>query len=510
MTAVGEQIGPAFDIFVAAITSAGSVILNSGLELLAGFAAIFAVATLSIVVGTLLTVGGGLLAAGAGLMYLAGLTLAAGISMVVRGISKSGDLILKNAGQILKGALVLSVFSAIIGKVGTAMIVGGSLFAAGSLIMIAGAANILAAMKIYKLAGDTGVQTVNKFRLMVAGLYSLAKESQNLGTAFAWAGNMIIIGLLNGLEAGVPLIDEAIVDLATMIITSFKETLGIASPATEMIEAAFWTVQGFIEGLVENAPSLQEVCTDIVTGVVNIFSGGADSMAAEGADAGIGFVSNIEDVFGMAAPDIQSMLDDIGFAWGDGLGDGMEQGFKRHVQNLINYENELASHLGPANWLPWQYSQYLREVQNGADYRSIQAMVDQFNADAENRARHEGLIGQIPTYTPLSTLGLDTDYIDIDEIYNSLGGSSGGGGGYTSDMASAISGSSGAGSGINDVSKGSAIGTDGSTVTNNNNTYNFYQTNYSPEPLDRSAIYQQTRTQFNSFYTYVKEKNLSY
>jgi hypothetical protein len=191
----------------------------------------------------------------------------------------------------------------------------------------------------------------------------------------------------------------------------------------------------------------------------------------------------------------------------------MEQGFKRHVQNLINYENELASHLGPANWLPWQYSQYLREVQNGADYRSIQAMVDQFNADAENRARHEGLIGQIPTYTPLSTLGLDTDYIDIDEIYRNLGGSSGGGGavGTTSDMAAAIAGSSGAGSGINDQSKAASIGGGvGNTITNSNNTYNFYQNNYSPEPLNRSAIYQQTRQQLNGFYTYVKEKNLSY
>jgi hypothetical protein len=85
------------------------------------------------------------------------------------------------------------------------------------------------------------------------------------------------------------------------------------------------------------------------------------------------------------------------------------------------------------------------------------------------------------------------------------------GGDYTSDLASAISGSSGAGSGIDDRSKSSSIGGGvGNTITNSNNTYNFYQTNYSPEPLDRSAIYQQTRNQFNSFYAYAKEKNLSY
>lgn len=81
----------------------------------------------------------------------------------------------------------------------------------------------------------------------------------------------------------------------------------------------------------------------------------------------------------------------------------------------------------------------------------------------------------------------------------------------TSDMASAIAGSSGAGSGINDQSKAASIGGGvGNTITNSNNTYNFYQNNYSPEPLNRSAIYQQTRQQLNGFYTYVKEKNLSY
>ena len=515
MQQVGNQIVPAMETFVNAIVGCGDVIFSKGLELLAGFAAIFAVATLSIVVGTLLTVGGGLMAAGAGLIYLAGKTLEKGIESVVSAIGKSGKIILSNAADLMIGVHMLAAFGVTMSVVGVVLAVSGTLFATGSAVML-GASKLFG--KAVSSFGHASVSmgiyantTVMYFRSMVQGLYQLAKESQGLGAAFAWAANMIVIGFLEGLASGAPLIDEAIVNLATSVITSFKETLGIASPSTEMIEAAFWTIEGFIKGLVDNAPSLQNVCTDIVEGVVNIFSGGSDSIAAEGAEAGVGFVSNVSDVFSIAGPDVQSMLDDIGFAWGDGLGDGMEQGFKRHVQNLINYENELASHIGPANWLPWQYSQYLREVQNGADYRSIQAMVDDFNADAENRARHEGLICQIPTYTPLSTLGLGTDYIDVDEIYRNLGGSSGGGGGYTSDMAAAISGSSGAGSGINDQSKAASIGGGvGNTITNSNNTYNFYQNNYSPEPLNRSAIYQLTRQQLNGFYAYVKEKNLSY
>ena len=109
--------------------------------------------------------------------------------------------------------------------------------------------------------------------------------------------------------------------------------------------------------------------------------------------------------------------------------------------------------------------------------------------------------------------GWDDFFPSIPSVDDLLGGSSSGSsydfGSTTSDLASSISGSSGSGSGINDASKGSAIGTGGSTVTNNNNTYNFVQNNYSPEALDRSEIYQQTRNQLNSFYKFNLETNLA-
>ena len=101
---------------------------------------------------------------------------------------------------------------------------------------------------------------------------------------------------------------------------------------------------------------------------------------------------------------------------------------------------------------------------------------------------------------------------EVPSVDDFLGGVGGGGGGYTpdytSDLASSISGSSGAGSGINDVSKSSSIGGGiGNTITNSNNTYNFTQNNYSPEALNRSEIYTQTRNQFNTFYGFMRDKN---
>jgi hypothetical protein len=101
---------------------------------------------------------------------------------------------------------------------------------------------------------------------------------------------------------------------------------------------------------------------------------------------------------------------------------------------------------------------------------------------------------------------------EVPSVDDFLGSTGGGGGGYssdyTSDLASSISGSSGAGSGINDVSKSSSIGGGiGNTITNSNNTYNFTQNNYSPEALNRSEIYTQTRNQFNTFYGFMRDKN---
>lgn len=518
MQQVGDQIPTAMQTFVNALVECGNIIFEQGLNLLAGFAAIFSVAALSVVIGTLLVAGGGLMAAGAGLLYLAGISLDVGVKAVVGAISNAGKLMLKNIGSLITGVHALTALSIAMSVVGAALIVGGGLFAAGAGLMALGAVLFSKAVNSFGTSavkiGVYANMAVAQFRMMVSGLYSLAKEAQGLGPAFAQAAVYTVAGFVQGIAEGLPVVGTAMQELGACALVAFLNALGIHSPATEMIKAAFWTVEGFVEGLVENAPSIQEVCTDIVGGVISIFSSGAEGVADEGANAGVGFLSNITDVFSIAAPDVTEMLSDIGIAWGDGLGNGMEEGFKRHIQNLINYENELASHLGPANWTQAEYSAYLEEAQrSGLNSIATQQIISRNNANAENRARNEGLIGQIPTYTPLSTLGIDTDYIDVDEIYRSLGGGGGGGSGFdtTAAMASAISGSSGAGSGINDQSKAASIGGGvGNTITNSNNTYNFYQTNYSPEPLDRSAIYQQTRNQFNSFYAYAKEKNLSY
>lgn len=516
MQQVGDSIGPAVASLVTAISQCGDAILLNSDKLLVGMLAISAFAVLLIVTGTLLTVGGLLISAGAGLLYLSGSILGTAVENIVAAISKSGTVILQNVSRIRTGILSLVVLSVAMSAAGATLIVGGTLFALGSAIML-GAAVIFG--KAVDSFGKTAVKmglyanaTVTQFKMLIVNLKAVALEAAGLGPTFAQAAVYTVMGFIEGIDSGIPLIAAAMTTLGTTALTAFLETLGIHSPATEMIKAAYYTVEGFIEGLTESAPGLAEVCTNIVEGVVNIFSGGSDDIAEEGGLAAGGFGLNFESVMQAICPDMAEMLNNIGTSWGDGLGNGLEEGFKRHIQNLINYENELARVSGPANWTPAQQHQYLVAMQDpNIGTSAIIAMVNDFNAQAENRARHDGLLGQIPTYTPLSTLGIDTGYIDINDIYNSLnagGGLSGSGLDTTSAMASAISGSSGAGSGINDQSKAASIGGGvGNTITNSNNTYNFVQNNYSPEALDRSEIYQQTRSQLNSFYGFMREKN---
>ncbi len=514
MQQVSESIGPVVSNIVTAISECGDAIFMNSDKLLTGMLALSAFGVLLAVTGALLLVGGAVMAAASGLILLSGSILAKGITALITAIDTSSNAILMSSDKLLIGLGVLSAFAVLMIVTGTLLTVGSGLFAVASVLLLVSSLAISGGLVVLGKAGvsfsKSTVHIVNNFRMMVANLKALALESASLGPAFAQAAVYTVAGFIEGIAEGLPLIAEAMSTLGMTALKAFLITLGIHSPATEMIKAAYYTVEGFIEGLVENAPSLNEVCTDIVEGVINIFSGGSEEIAGEGADAAAEFGLNFESVMDSICPDMSEMMHDIGSVLGDNYGLGLEEGLKRHIENMIAYEQELASHVGPANWTPGQYSQYLREVQRGANYNEIQAMVNEFNAQAENRARHEGLLGQIPTYTPLSTLGIDTGYIDVDEIYGNLGGGAGGGAGLdtTSAMASAISGSSGAGSGINDQSKAASIGGGvGNTITNSNNTYNFVQNNYSPEALDRSEIYQQTRSQLNSFYGFMREKN---
>lgn len=510
MAAVGEQIVPSVQTIVTAITSCSGIIFNSGLELLAGFAALFAVATLCIVVGTLLTAGGLVMTLGSELIYLSALMLGVGIENLVNAISNSGTIILQNAMSLITGVQVLAGFAVVMTTVGALLIVGGTTFSLGAALTLLGAKLLLSAVNTFGNASVSAAvyaaNTVQAFDQIVEGATDLVYDLTDLGEAMKYAGEMATAGFVEGIEEGAQMCFASMTTLGGGIIAAFNGRLGIESPATEFISSAFWSIEGYLEGLTENMPRLQDGCVAVVDTIVGIFNGGADGVGAAGETAALNFGTGISGMVEQYIPDLENIFDALGIDLGDLAGLNMENAFGDHLRNMVEYAQEVAGNIGYGYWTSDQRQAFGHNPRSGnlsiADVQQAQ----HFN----NQAQHDNWWAN---YVPVDTEDVSYGWLNANDYYRSFGGGGGAGGAgidTTSALASAISGSSGAGSGINDASKGSAIGTGGSTVTNNNNTYNFYQTNYSPEPLDRSAIYQQTRNQFNSFYAYAKEKNLSY
>ena len=89
----------------------------------------------------------------------------------------------------------------------------------------------------------------------------------------------------------------------------------------------------------------------------------------------------------------------------------------------------------------------------------------------------------------------------------------GGGGGYTPSYTGGeglpedyknAGKSAGSSSGASDARAASS--NVGSSITNNNN-YNFIQNNYSPEPIDRTELYNQTNAQLNTWYKFIGSRS---
>lgn len=501
MSAVGEQIPPSVQLLVTAITSCSSIIFNSGLELLAGFAALFAVGTLSIAVGTLLTLGGALMALGAGTMFLASTVLYSAIESIIAAISDSGVAILQHATDLMVGVHMLSALAVVMTAVGALLIVSGTTFTIGAALTLAGAVILKKAVDAFGQAsvGATvyAAATIHGFNMILEGATELVYNLTNLGEAMQYAGEMTTLGFIEGLQRGAALTFASVTAFGQNIISVFNGELGIASPATEFIKSAFWSVYGYIEGLTQNTPALQDTCTNIVDGILSIFNGGAEGMGAAGEQGGINFGNGLNGIIQQIAPELENMMENLGLNSGEVFGTSFVNTAKEKIQALVD---------------EYGYHSTIWNADVAAAAEARQPGLAMTAADiAASQARNPEAWGYTPP--PAEANRVDLGYIDPDQyarLFN-YAPSSGGGNGVTSDLASAISGSSGAGSGINDQSKAASIGGGiGNTITNSNNTYNFYQNNYSPEPLNRSAIYQQTRQQLNGFYTYVKEKNLSY
>lgn len=254
---------------------------------------------------------------------------------------------------------------------------------------------------------------------------------------------------------------------------------------TAVRQAGSNTATSYGEGIQEAEPTVSSGVRSFVGGIADFF--GLD-LSGFGDGSVTSWFNGMLSSLGVNVDGIKDKVYGIGEIIGGLLGDGAGNAVDRAMHAI-------------ARMLATQLSDVQQQAINAAPAGSTvrmymeQNMVNANEWDWYNKLRNwKDFLPEVPS---------------VDDFLGSVGG---GGGGYTpdytSDLASSISGSSGAGSGINDVSKSGSIGGGvGNTITNSNNTYNFTQNNYSPEALNRSEIYTQTRNQFNTFYGFMRDKN---
>lgn len=479
MSEVGDGFGPAIEKVVNGIVLAGQYISNSVPGLMIGFGQLMLFSLGLIVVGTLLTAGGALMTVASLLILASGMTLSAGIIMLVDGIIAAGTYMSENIGALLIGFGSLMLFAVGMIAVGGLLTIGGALFAASSLLIFVAVAAISGSMVIFGKASESAMQSANAIveglDNLIRSLYKTAADAAGLGAVFGTAGAYIIAGLIQGITSGTPAVVSSMGGLAGTVLSTFANALGIHSPALEFIKMGVNVVAGFVQGIANGEPASDAAMNAWATRTEGVFEVDLEN---DGESAVGSFMEGLQDMF-------EAMLPDMGEIWANGgswLGGNFTTGLMNSMSDWdlsdqVTYSNRLGNNehgLDGTYANPAQIA-YANSVNTQKDWEEFK--MNRLNAE--------------DYYTP------------------STGGGGGGySGDYTSDLASSISGSSGAGSGINDTSKAGSIGGGiGNTITNSNNTYNFTQNNYSPESLNRSEIYQQTRSQLNSFYGFMREKN---
>lgn len=404
-------------------------------------------AVVLVVIGALLTVGGVLLTVGSTLVLVGALIMTTAFTAISKSFTKSinvKDLVSKTGDFLL--AMGVLAGAALVGQGAAIMLIafGGSLMVGATMIA-------------------TGIEQ----------LVAAAEGIQKVVDGFKNAGNMVIDGFVEGINEDVGKAQKAIEDLAQgNVLDAFCDILGIHSPAEEFIKAAANCIAGFVEGIGGNKEKAYDTVYKFGMGIVDKFEGVVDGFKSVGSESGDGFMDKLTDVINGRLPDLGNSI--LG-SFGDILGGLNSMGIDAQISAL---ESEIKN----------------KEMLAGETDNEMQVkeLLSQAN---DLRERVKDLKAQ-----------KDAFEIKVPEVDYNLPSTSTGLGGDTSGLSpetqEALSeAGKGIGSGGSSAAK-SVGGNVGTSITNN--TYNFVQNNYSPEPIDRTELYNQTNNQLQSWYAWLK------
>ena len=122
----------------------------------------------------------------------------------------------------------------------------------------------------------------------------------------------IILGLVNGLKDGIPLIVRSVIDLGKTILLTLKDILGIHSPSTEMFAIGKWIILGLFNGLKEFAKLIWSYLVKFAGGFKVGFSAIIDG--AKSVLAGLKpILSSLHNILKTAVDKVLSILGELDF-----------------------------------------------------------------------------------------------------------------------------------------------------------------------------------------------------
>ena len=105
---------------------------------------------------------------------------------------------------------------------------------------------------------ETAIEDVSKLGSKVVDTFTGAVDYPELDTATQEIGNDIVAGIVEGINNKTSYAEERMNLLGGKLNTSFRTNLGIHSPSTVFEENAQYIIDGFVLGIEENAPRVEE------------------------------------------------------------------------------------------------------------------------------------------------------------------------------------------------------------------------------------------------------------
>ena len=409
------------------------------------------------------------------LMLIAGILMTpAGLTMLI------GAALISAAATIFMSALSNLEKAFDKGMKGKDLVAQSALFlASGVLLTIAGPL-LIAAGGMFITFGSSIAKAAKSIASSIKSLVESASSLTDVVDKFEEAGGNIVEGITEGVSNGLSTIGEVASDTADTLLDTFCDVLGIHSPAEEFVHAAANCIAGIAEGLGMDRDTVYNQIDSMGMGMIDTFGGMMDSFKGIGSQIGNVFTNGMGDAISSGMKDIGAgVLSDFNALLNGAAGAGIDAELKYAQDQYNNYSKLRQTDQGDtANAYNVQQADYWdKEVKRLQKEKDSMQVVDytQQVADMMGDWTAGGAGGEVP----------NIDYAALDT--------------GTADALST------AGSGLKKTgSDASSVGGNvGTAITNN--TYNFTQNNYSPEPIDRTELYTQTNNQLDTWYKWLRD-----